>query len=63
VFESLPSITTSLGATLLLEGESFKTAIERADQALYSAKANGRNRIEIVNGSEDSISADIDKTS
>ncbi|WP_294894350.1 diguanylate cyclase, partial [Sulfuricurvum sp. RIFOXYD12_FULL_44_77] len=32
VFESLPSITTSLGATLLLEGESFKTAIERADQ-------------------------------
>lgn len=63
VFESLPSVTASLGATLLLEGESFKTAIERADQALYSAKANGRNRIEIVNGSEDSISADIDMTS
>jgi diguanylate cyclase (GGDEF)-like protein/PAS domain S-box-containing protein len=63
VFESLPSVTTSLGATLLLEGESFKTAIERADQALYSAKANGRNRIEIFNGSEDSISADIDMTS
>lgn len=63
VFESIPSITASLGATLLLEGESFKTVIERADQALYSAKANGRNRIEVVNGSEDSISADIDTTS
>lgn len=63
VFESIPSITASLGATLLLEGESFKTVIERADQALYSAKANGRNRIEVVNGSEDSISADIAMTS
>ena len=48
VFETFPSVTASLGATLLLEGEPFKTAFERADKALYDAKANGRNRIEIA---------------
>lgn len=46
--EDIPSVTASVGATLLLEGEPFKTAIERADRALYDAKANGRNRIEIT---------------
>jgi len=64
VFESIPSITASLGATLLLEGESFKTVIERADIALYRAKANGRNRIEVIlHDTEYLISADIDMTS
>jgi len=48
VIETIPSVTASIGATLLLEGEPFKTAIERADKALYDAKANGRNRIEIT---------------
>jgi diguanylate cyclase (GGDEF)-like protein/PAS domain S-box-containing protein len=47
LFETIPSITASVGATLLLEGEPFKTALERADKALYNAKANGRNRIEV----------------
>lgn len=48
VIEGIPPLTASAGATLLLEGEPFKTAIERADAALYDAKANGRNRIEIA---------------
>jgi len=48
MIEGIPPLTASAGATLLLEGESFKTAIERADKALYDAKANGRNRIEII---------------
>lgn len=48
IFDTIPSVTASLGATLLLEGEPLKNAIERADKALYDAKANGRNRIEVA---------------
>ncbi len=49
VFEPEPgvkqSITISIGATELVEGEDFKSFIKRADKALYMSKANGRNRI------------------
>lgn len=39
------TITISLGATLLKQGDSIKSALERADQALYRAKHAGRDQI------------------
>lgn len=39
--------TISIGVTTLDAGdEAIDTALKRADQALYAAKANGRNRVE-----------------
>lgn len=38
--------TISLGSALLQAGETPDSALARADQALYKAKRNGRNRIE-----------------
>lgn len=42
------SITLSAGLTALLADESSDTAFQRADQALYRAKHQGRNRIELA---------------
>lgn len=41
-------ITVSLGATLLENHGDFMYAYKHADQALYMAKDNGRNRLEYV---------------
>ncbi|UDL95662.1 GGDEF domain-containing protein [Lichenihabitans sp. PAMC28606] len=43
------SLTVTLSAGLVAPdpGETFKDALRRADKALYSAKAQGRNRIEL----------------
>lgn len=42
-------VTVSIGASTLAEQESDITPmLARADQALYTAKANGRNRVEIT---------------
>lgn len=41
-------ITTSIGITLLRPGDDgADTALQRADQALYAAKAAGRDRVEV----------------
>ncbi len=40
------TITVSIGLTAFRPSEKSDTAIKRADQALYKAKENGRNRIE-----------------
>jgi diguanylate cyclase len=37
-------ITISCGMTQFRAGDSVESAFERADQALYQAKENGRNR-------------------
>lgn len=42
----LDNITASFGVTRFRLGESIECFIDRADQALYSAKRNGRNRVE-----------------
>ena len=44
-------VTTSIGVAELCDGETPEDALERADKALYRAKQNGRNRIEVDDGS------------
>lgn len=45
--EATFGITVSLGVSLYHDGErSLEDALKRADDALYRAKANGRNRVE-----------------
>lgn len=39
-------VTASLGCATFRPGESAEAFIERADKALYAAKANGKNRVE-----------------
>ncbi len=43
--EKLGRITSSFGVALLSPTDTHTTFIERADQALYAAKRNGRNRV------------------
>ena len=40
-------VTISIGVALIDSSQPFETLIERADMALYQAKRNGRNRVEI----------------
>jgi diguanylate cyclase len=42
--QNLGSITMSIGAATLREGEAMSELVHRADKALYRAKKNGRNR-------------------
>ena len=39
------SVTASLGAAGLLPGEDVESLLSRADEALYKAKAAGRDRL------------------
>lgn len=43
--ERLPGITVSIGAAAFRGGDDCDSLLERADQALYLAKKEGRNRI------------------
>ena len=38
-------MTVSIGVTCLRPGEALEDTLERADRALYAAKAAGRNRV------------------
>ncbi|PLU61106.1 GGDEF domain-containing protein, partial [Sinorhizobium medicae] len=40
------TITASFGVAAIAPGESLEMALQRADKALYVAKAAGRNRVE-----------------
>ncbi|MNG36385.1 putative diguanylate cyclase YdaM [compost metagenome] len=50
-FEGLPEgfgVTASIGVAQYSLPESIADLIERADKALYRAKQNGRNRMELA---------------
>ena len=47
-FSPVDKVTVSIGITQVADGETNESVITRSDQALYKAKDNGRNRIEIV---------------
>lgn len=46
--EQAMSITLSVGLTEFIDKDTLETAFERADQALYTAKSNGRNRCQLA---------------
>ena len=43
--DDYPTVTLSIGLTIYKPGETSATVLNRADQALYAAKTNGRNQI------------------
>jgi diguanylate cyclase len=45
--EEIRRVTISIGVTQFLRDEDVKETISRADEALYAAKENGRNRVEV----------------
>jgi len=45
--EAAPTLTLSIGITLITPGEDLATAMHRADEALYAAKSAGRDRISV----------------
>jgi diguanylate cyclase (GGDEF)-like protein/PAS domain S-box-containing protein len=48
VFDKVGLLTCSIGVTTYIQGDDSSTIIKRADQAVYEAKATGRNKV-VVN--------------
>ncbi len=49
------AVTISAGVSAFQDGDELKSAINRADKALYRSKENGRNRVEVCGGPEESV--------
>lgn len=47
-FPEIGHMTSSFGVTLVTNNDSIEEALKRADNALYRAKENGRNRVELL---------------
>lgn len=61
--KGLVRVTASLGVTVWTGREGIDSFIERADRALYMAKAKGRNRVEVLvpqEPAEETVSAEAD---
>lgn len=46
--EEIGKVTCSFGVTQFVDGDTAEAFISRADGALYNAKINGRNRVEVA---------------
>ncbi|WP_204101047.1 diguanylate cyclase [Saliniradius amylolyticus] len=55
-FSAVPDLTCSFGVSELHKGESFDAWLERADQALYKAKAQGKNCVCLAEDDADRLS-------
>lgn len=54
-FPFVGNITASFGVTQHFNGDSETSFLNHADSALYNAKRNGRNRVEVVAASKKSV--------
>jgi diguanylate cyclase (GGDEF)-like protein/PAS domain S-box-containing protein len=45
--DQLVQVTVSVGGTLIKNGDTPETAVQRADELMYQSKRNGRNRVTI----------------
>ncbi len=45
ILPELGSVTVSIGVAISRPGDSVSSILQRADSALYRAKASGRNRV------------------
>jgi len=48
IFPEVGTVTCSFGVAEYQPGDTTETLVERADKALYCAKVNGRNRVEMA---------------